>query len=396
MKIKLGVGFIMMVISMTSWGFSTIVSDKYYFGDGDSKSVARDILLQKLKLKASNKAGVYVQSDKKYSSKGALSKKINIISASIVKMDILSEKVGVDKSGRIYLFIKAKADVDTNLLKKRIKILQQNTSKQKAIKRLTDENKRLHRKLLALEKEFKNKKLTPYQAATLAKEQAEISQELQRNSNNVSLVFKRGTLLNLASSQEMSEKKYEKEIKKRLANAIYQVNKAFKPRVASIREENGYYSIDIEINNPSETEKINEALYFSKRQKCSDAGMYLNGDRDRKFVILKLFDNYYKNLFLEVNVGKVKDRIFYYGFSKDFFSCRGSKSVLPSNADLKKIIKGGYNTYSFGMTYKSYGGKNGLKLDGKFHFYLKLSEAQARNADNIGVKIVSGSGVKIN
>lgn len=72
--------------------WSKNITVDYYLGDGDSKSTARELALEQIKLKASSEAGTYIQNTTALSNDN-LREHIQVISASMIKLSNIKEEL---------------------------------------------------------------------------------------------------------------------------------------------------------------------------------------------------------------------------------------------------------------------------------------------------------------
>ena len=151
---------IVLLLALTSLNlqaFETVITERFFYGDADSKITARKMLLDEIKAKAVNQAGEYIQSESTYSStSGEYTQEIKTLSASIIKIFVLEEEVK-HENGRTFLQIKAKALVDEDVIKPQIKAFLESNEKLYLLRKLQRQNNILLSRLEKLREEARNK-----------------------------------------------------------------------------------------------------------------------------------------------------------------------------------------------------------------------------------------------
>lgn len=237
-----------MALSMSSHAFTKRISETYALGDGESKTTAREAILEKIRQKAADSAGVYIQSDKSINSKG-FSESIKSISASIVKFKNQKEAFDV-KNGTILMTVTSTVEIDDSVLKDRIKAIQTDQKKAKLIRKLDDDNKALHARLTKLEKALKNKQLSTKQIADILNEKARINGSIVKNNQSAEQVFKRGSLFALANMTANKDKELYQQWRTKWKNFFEDLNLKITPKVLSIKPSGSGYIARIGVQFP--------------------------------------------------------------------------------------------------------------------------------------------------
>lgn len=183
----------------------------YIMGDGDNRSSARQAALEQIKLKASNEAGTYVQSTTTMHENGELTENIQMLSASLVKVLTSDEKLTVNKAGQAVLRVKAVASLDESELVRRVEMVQKDKAKERQVKQLQAENESLRKDFEQIRTALATRSDQAKTAELLAKQDATLKRMVD-NGNTMTLVFERGTLLQLASHNSDSFEKAKKDL----------------------------------------------------------------------------------------------------------------------------------------------------------------------------------------
>jgi len=170
----------------------------YVLGDGDNRASARQAALEQIKLKASSEAGSYVLGTTTLHEDGAITENVQMISASMVKLVVSGEKLSVNQSGQAVLWIKAEASLDDSVLSKRVAILQNDKEKERQVKVLQAENDQLRHDYEQIRKALASKS-DQHTTADLLTKQDQTIKLIADNGKNLTNVFERGTLIQLAN-----------------------------------------------------------------------------------------------------------------------------------------------------------------------------------------------------
>lgn len=171
---------------------------EYALGDGDSKTTARELALEQIKIKASNKAGSYIHTTNILINE-QLTENIQVIGASMVMLSNIKERL-TTKSNRITLIVTAVARIDENELKRRIAAMQQDKAKAKQITQLTKDNEILSVELRTIRSLLAKKQSSSTEVASILKRQSTLLKRFEHNAAAVKRVFTQGTLFQMAQT----------------------------------------------------------------------------------------------------------------------------------------------------------------------------------------------------
>lgn len=166
-------------------------------GENDSRSRARELALDALRIKASNAVGKIVESAETLRD-GTLSEEIKTVGVSMVKIDDVRDTVKVEPGGRISLALSANVTIDDSELSRRATAMREDIVKTKNIRRLADENADLRQQLADLRNRGTTK-ANRSQAFDLQKRENDILDLIQKNDQAVTNTFAAGSLITLAA-----------------------------------------------------------------------------------------------------------------------------------------------------------------------------------------------------
>jgi len=165
---KLATTLLLLSFSLNSWAFTKVVKDSYYLGHNDSKFTAEALLTEKLKLKAMDSAGTYIEA-KSTLRHSRYSEEIKTISATLVKLTKMQKSYSMS-NGNLVLRMEATAVIDENLLEARINQLKKDKQLQKQVRDVTVQRNILLDRIILLERQLKQEELTPMETGQLAKQ----------------------------------------------------------------------------------------------------------------------------------------------------------------------------------------------------------------------------------
>jgi len=220
---KMFLFMLLSAISLTTYAgqWSKQFTQDYPMGDGDSRSNARQMALEQLKVKASAEAGTYVQSMTQLQGDD-LRETVQMLSASMVKVSNMREDVSVNSAGQTVFHLSATATIDEGELARRVSALQQDQQKASQIQKLQRDNQKLQEQLQIISKEMANHQVLPERAALLLTQQNETLRKMQSNQQSAQQVFQKGTLLQLARKNESSMESVKLELERSLLGPILQ------------------------------------------------------------------------------------------------------------------------------------------------------------------------------
>jgi hypothetical protein len=196
MKKVLFVVLFLIVASSYASTWNKTFTVNYQLGDGDSKSSARELALEQIKTKASNEAGTYIQSTTKLSN-DSLTESIQVISAAMVKLTNIKETL-TTKNNQMVLVVSANAVINEDELKSRVKAIQNDKAKAKQIVKLKHDNDDLLVELNNVKKLLAKKNVNSGEVSAILKRQTNLIKRFKTNASNISRVFKKGTLFQMA------------------------------------------------------------------------------------------------------------------------------------------------------------------------------------------------------
>ncbi|MGJ8674342.1 MAG: hypothetical protein ACSHWP_00205 [Pseudoalteromonas sp.] len=196
MKIFLLLFLLVMTTDLLASTWSKTFEVNYALGDGDSKSSARELALEQIKLQASNEVGTYIQSTSTLRN-DKLEESIKVVSASMIKLTNVKETL-YTKNDNIILTVSANVNIDESLLKERIKTMQGDTEKAKQIAKLKNDNDELLQELEVIKSMLAEKNVNTHQVSTILKRQTNLIERFKSNASAVSRVFSKGTLFQMA------------------------------------------------------------------------------------------------------------------------------------------------------------------------------------------------------
>lgn len=170
----------------------------YIMGDGDSRSSARQAAIEQIKTRASAEAGTYIQTTTTLHENGDLTESIQTLGASMVKVDVMKERLGVNPSGQAVLSLMANVTLDDAELGRRVKLLQEDKKRAVLVDQLKNENFTLRQELDQIHSALANKTESGITEGLLARQSAAINR-LAENNRAVARVFEPGTLLSMAN-----------------------------------------------------------------------------------------------------------------------------------------------------------------------------------------------------
>jgi hypothetical protein len=286
---------------------------EYVMGDGDNRSSARQAALEQIKLKASNEAGTYVQSTTTMHENGELTENIQMLSASLVKVLAADEKLTVNKAGQAVLRVKAVASLDESELVRRVAMVQQDKAKERQVKQLQSENEALRKDFEKIRNALATRSDQARTAELLAKQDATLKR-MAENGKTMTLVFERGTLLQLASHNSDSFEKAKRDLDENFFAPLMQT--PVTTSIESVEADGKNYVALVRVGWRIDTKPLHQVL-----------ARYLNADVSEGYIRILT----YKNL---GNRGPnvLSDRLYHYLSSKRIelqLQLAGGKVQIP-------------------------------------------------------------------
>jgi len=392
----------------------------YTLGDSESKTMARKAVITSIKRAAADDAGVYIQSEKNIDN-GDLSEKIKIISASIVKINVLEERVSTTSTGDIQLFVRASTDVDESILRSRIEQIKANKDKDQKISTLLRERAALIKTLHKLDGELRVKAVDSSKADKLLSQKDKVMDSLNEQSLAIENVFEKGMLVAIAQELSFSKERVFKSYAAWYDDFIVRVNTSLEFNVKSVTkktipvkrknyrgdwvlvegESQDVYDLVLEIPNEELFNEWATELYDSVipgfSPKAAGKGISprdvwsLTGNDQKKTVMAKLHYINENPLIFRISVGNYIADLAYFGITPTY---KGAMSKTNweyivfdkndpdnsfSNADHQlEVINGSTKNYS----------KVSMTQEGGIQIKLQISSEAAEEASRIEVELM--------
>ncbi|WP_044413319.1 hypothetical protein [Thiomicrospira microaerophila] len=379
-----------------AWSFSTEIEQRYYLGDGDSRVAAREMLLNQIKQLAASQAGSYIQADQTLDASGRYTETITALSASLVKVHPMSEVFGTDTKG-IFLTMKARVEVDESELRHRIRAMQADQSKAKALNSLQTENQALTQELKRLQTALANRALTLEQANNLTRQQSEVYQKIERNQAAAQSVFSQGTLFSMAQQNANREQEVRDQFAQSYQRSWQNFSRQLKPKVHSV---NGNEVI-VAIKNFRPTQSMSNLVtglsgpdHFNRsgsfgRKEYTLGAFQIKRLADSAQQRIKAISPYIASnpVFLELELAGVKNSAQIFGFFTAGHMS-GDPYTPNSSVDLAKfndsIFGNGFTKDSIGfINRESFRNTAWYIQDDTIFFRFNLNQQQMNSADRI-------------
>lgn len=231
------------ILEAKTWQQSFTV--KYLLGDGDSKTSARELALEQIKIKASNKAGSYIHTTNTLIN-DKFTENIQVIGASMVMLSNVNEELNT-KGSQITLSVTATARIDESELKRRIASMQQDKAKAKQITQLTKDNELLSfelgtiRSLLA-----KKNHSNSTEVSAILKRQSRLLKRFEHNAAAVKRVFTRGTLFQMAKTSSVKLEQIKAQLETEFFGALMQTQ--IQASIVSVIENTSDYTVLVNVS----------------------------------------------------------------------------------------------------------------------------------------------------
>lgn len=325
----------------------------YAMGDSDSKIDGYKMALEDAKLKASEKAMSYIDSETSIKN-GKLKEKIKVISSSVLKVNILDKNYKY-KNNTMIVSVRINSTVDTSSLLEKIKLLNNNKETDTLISKLELENSILHGQLKSITNKLSKKidALNSNQIYELEKQRDNALLSLGENITKVKKVFKKGSLMSIAKRGSLKNDLAINDIKLNFIEKIKGSKDTVKVGEIEIEENGNNYNASIPINwNFSKTTiqvlKNNLTSIHNYKGAVEIKG-YNNTKDKRKSIISENSYNYLKNLkgYIEVSIGKYKEKVYFLSPVVCHVSCsagrRGKKNAFKYLQNSNEVNKLFYN-----------------------------------------------------
>lgn len=240
---------------------------EYNMGDGEARVSARQAAIEQIKLKASGEAGTYISRTTVLHENGELTESIQSLGATMVQVIVTGERLVVNPSGQAVLLVSANASIDDTELARRVKAMQEDKEKAKQVQRLQVENNSLRHELDQIHQQL-SEKTEPGITAGLLSKQDKAIKRIAENGRTITLVFERGTLLQLASHNVAAFDAVRRQLDERFYEPIMQTS--ISAEIISVEPSGDGYVARVRVGWQIDTKPLESVL-----------SPYLRFDQDR-------------------------------------------------------------------------------------------------------------------
>jgi hypothetical protein len=360
--------------------FDKVITEKYFMGDNDSLLTSKQIVLNKIKQKAIDDVGVYIEKDSTLKNNKDYSESIKMISASIVKLRVLQERQGYQNK-RFYLEIEAMCSVDESELKSRIRAIQTDKSKQEQINKLQEQNKAIYAQMSKLKSALSSKNISLAQTAELLKQQSKLEHNLKDNLKGVELVFRGGTIQSFLETQTSLEESNKALFLDKYRDFYSSLNDSIKVSIFSVKKDySNNYIVTLKVSNQIQQQKTflenNIGIDFNR---YVDKYTFNYVTSDKQVKILENLNVVFDNLpVLNIEFSNSKKKI-------KIIQVSSYKRTDINFNEFKSMMTNLYSDYSdIKMNFIIYPEDHSYKFD-KNYFYIsfKVSKEQAEKSNNV-------------
>ena len=372
-----------------------IFTVEYALGDGDSKTTARELALEQIKIKASNKAGSYIHTTSTLVNE-QLSENIQVIGASMVMLSNVKERL-TTKSNRITLIVTALAQIDESELKRRIAAMQKDKAKAKQITQLTKDNELLSVELRTIRSLLAKKHSSSTEVASILKRQSSLLKRFEHNAAAVKRVFTQGTLFQMAQTSSAKLEQVKAQLETEFFGALMQTQ--VKAEIVSVIDNQTDFTALVNVSwtmpkslsfNALKKHLSGRNLKKSNVTKIEQLKLdsYDNASGKGKTTLSEPLFNYLgkQHVYIEIVLGnkKVKVPLFWSRKGGSFSSCKkassSSNGFVNSNGLLCMTLLQDSHKALHGVGYQR--DENPIKF--------RLTKAEVRTITTIETKIVRG------
>ena len=322
------------------------VQQSYISGDGDTRIDARNIALQQAKLKAAEKAGTYVQAQRKILNNEITNESIKTISTALISSEIINEKFSLTQDGRTKITIIVDSTLDKKSFLGKLGLLKDDNQKKKQLEQLQKENADLKKelqdlssKLAKVETQKKSSEILKKPRQELINRRDVVLTELQKNESNIRKIFQRGTLFALAKKSSSDYEKAKKDIEINVRQYIQKNTQITlnEPKFKDLG--NGKYDIEIYVHwyiDPSPILSILNKYFWDwnkrpvkvgkdrERDNIIEVSTFYNEKEEKKLAYSDRLYGFYtsKKIFIQLMAGKYSGSIRIADIDKKFFGCK--------------------------------------------------------------------------
>ena len=189
------------------------VTEEYVLGDNDTLTSAKGVIIEQVKVAASDYAGNYVESVLVVEDNNVTKEQVKVLSAGFIEVLDSSFKRSINNSGSVVLSATAKVKLSKESIRDGLAKLKGDSVRKKQINELQQKNEQLQRELIELTKKINSSSTT---RADLMKSREDVLSKLNTNRKIAKQVFDRGTLFQLAmlddSEYELAKKSFMKKL----------------------------------------------------------------------------------------------------------------------------------------------------------------------------------------
>lgn len=195
-----------------------VANGDYLMGDSDNKINARNLAITQAKINASEIAGTYIESSFDMSTtnnNGEVSKistkELHSFTSSVIKSEIVSDKVELSSNQKMIYKITIKATVDVSILQQRIKELSNDKARKDELAKLQKENQKLVLSLNALNTQLisleSSKQIKSADIKVLQDQRENILKNIAINIDNSTKLFNGASMVNEFEQKKQSSAK---------------------------------------------------------------------------------------------------------------------------------------------------------------------------------------------
>jgi hypothetical protein len=201
-----------------AWAYSERMEHPWAMSEHESRSQARELALEAMRLKAAQAAGKIVEATSTLKD-GKLREEVRTVGVSMVRISQVSDKLNVGTDGRSTLTVSALVEVDESELQRRAEQMRQDRDTARQVGELQRENERLRRSLGELSASIK----APPKSASvpaLLQQQQDVMAALRRNETHIGNTFGPGALLAMAEQDGESWARAEAELQSQVFQGL--------------------------------------------------------------------------------------------------------------------------------------------------------------------------------
>lgn len=271
-------------VMFTAWGqqalaYSERMEHHWAMSEHESRSQARELALEAMRLKAAQAAGKIVEATSTLKD-GKLREEVRTVGVSMVRISEVSDKLNVNAEGRSTLTVSARVMVDESELQRRAKQLREDRDTARQVSQLQAENEKLRRSLGELSASLK----AAPKAATvpaLLQQQQDVMAALRRNETHIGNTFSAGALLAMAEQDGESWAQAEAELQSKVFQSLLRM--PVQAKVMGVEKlPSGHYQARLQVGWKVPAATVREVL--GKHLDASGRGddVFVSGSADKR------------------------------------------------------------------------------------------------------------------